>query len=245
MEFNLIKTKFIKRYKRFLMDLKLGNKLIIAHTPNTGSMKTLLDENNFVYVEKFNNPNRKLKYTTQIIEFGNKKNKFCLINTIIPNKLIKSWILNNEIKEFNKLKYKYLGSEIKYGKNSRIDILLSNIETNSKVFIEIKNATLLLDDNICAFPDAITKRGLKHLDELINEVKQGNEAFVIFLVSRNDCDYFKIAENIDYNFYEKYLEAKKLGVKFRAYRIKFSKLKNKNKTYNFKLNFDKEIRILN
>lgn len=217
---NLIKARFRKRWKRFLMEVKLeSGEVVVAHTPNTGTMKTLLAEENFVYVEPNDNPKRKLKYTTQIIEFKNKK--FCLINTHLPNHLVREGIENKLVKELSD--FSRVESEVKYGKDdrSRIDILLSHSD-GIKTFIEIKNATLKVGDGVCAFPDAPTERGRKHLQELQAEIKKGNQAVGFFLVSRNDCHKFRIAKEIDPAFYEEYLKARKAGVEFLAYGIDFN-----------------------
>ena len=265
---NLIKARFRKRWKRFLMEVELeSGEVVVAHTPNTGTMKTLLAEENFVYVEPNDNPKRKLKYTTQIIEFNNSflgsKNswlergdftkdktkystkisgdrKFCLINTHLPNHLVREGIENKLVKELSD--FSQVDSEVKYGKDgcSRIDILLNHFD-NSKTFIEIKNATLKVGDGVCAFPDAPTERGRKHLQELQAEVKKGNRAVGFFLVSRNDCHKFRIAKEIDPAFYEEYLEARKVGVEFLAYGIDF-KLQPNN---TFSLQLDSQVEIIN
>ncbi len=236
---NLIKARFRKRWKRFLMEVELeSGEVVVAHTPNTGTMKTLLAEENFVYLEPNDNPKRKLKYTTQIIEFKNKK--FCLINTHLPNHLVREGIENKLVKELSD--FNQVASEVKYGKDgcSRIDILLSHSD-GIKTFIEIKNATLKVGDGVCAFPDAPTKRGRKHLQELQAEVRRGNRAVGFFLVSRNDCHKFRVAKEIDPAFYEEYLEARKVGVEFLAYEIDFN-LKSNN---TFSLQLDSQVEIIN
>ncbi len=221
------------------MDFELDGKVETAHTPNTGSMKTLLDEGNFVWVSESDNPKRKLKYTTEIIEFQKRKNRrkiYCLVNTQRPNELVFEWIKNKkipEIKNFSEIK-----REAKYGENSRIDILAEK-KNGQKIFVEVKNATLKIEENVCAFPDAKTERGRKHLEELISEVEKGNQAFAFFMISRNDCDYFRVAKEIDEKFYETYQRAKKLGVKFLAYQIDFQKQGN-----NFDLRLGKRVKIL-
>lgn len=112
--------------------------------------------------------------------------------------------------------------EVKYGEggHSRIDILLK-YQDETKTFIEVKNTTLKVAEVVCAFPDARTERGKKHLEELVREVKKRNRAVVFFLVSRNDCSQFRVAREVDREFYETYRWAKKQGVKFLAYGIDF------------------------
>lgn len=236
---NLIKSKFKKRWKRFLMEVELeSGEVVVAHTPNTGTMKTLLAEGNFIYLEPNDNPKRKLKYTTQIIEFQNKK--FCLINTHLPNHLVREGIENKLVKELTD--FSRVENEVKYGKDgrSRIDILLSH-SNGSKTFIEIKNATLKVGDGICGFPDAPTERGRKHLQELQAEAKRGNRAIGFFLISRDDCHKFRVAKEIDPAFYEEYLRARKVGVEFLAYGIDF-KLKSSN---TFSLQLGAPVKIIN
>ncbi len=243
---NLIRAKLIKRYKRFLMKVKFKNQTITAYTPNTGTMKTLLDEENFVYLENSQNLKRKLKYTTKIIELVKKEKNnqkfFTMIDTHLANRIVEEWIKNKEIPELKK--YQKIEREVKYGKNqkSRIDILLSH-KNKKKTFIEIKNATLKLEKNTIAFPDAITERGKKHLEELILEIEQGNQAIVFFLVSRNDGKKFRVAKEIDEKFYETFLKAKKKGVQFLAYQIDFE-LKEKEGKYNFQLTRGPKIKII-
>jgi sugar fermentation stimulation protein A len=232
---NLIRGKFVKRYKRFLMEVEVEGKIITAHTPNTGTMRTLLAEENFVYLEDSNNPKRKLRQTAQVIEFGedvkkgerskSRLKRFCLINTHLPNKLVREGIENGLVEEL--VDFIGIENEVKYGEGgrSRIDILLKHRE-GTKTFIEVKNATLKVAEGVCAFPDARTKRGRKHLEELAGEVKKGNSAVVFFLVSRNDCSQFRVAEEVDEEFYKTYRRVEKQGVEFLAYGINFQQKGN-------------------
>jgi sugar fermentation stimulation protein A len=248
---NLLKGKFIKRYKRFLMEVEVAGEIITAHTPNTGTMRTLLDKENFVYLEDSHNPKRKLKYTTQIIEFAeaakkkvnSQKKRFCLINTHLPNKLVREGIEAGLVESL--VDFTTVESEVKYGEggHSRIDILL-NHQDKTKTYIEVKNATLKASAGVCAFPDAQTVRGRKHLEELMREVKKGNRAVGFFMVSRNDCDKFKVAEKVDPKFYETYQEAKKQGVEFLAYTINFQQQKQEQNT-SFTLTLGQQIEIIN
>ena len=156
----LISGLFIKRYKRFFVDIKINNKTITAHCPNTGSMHGLLKKGNKVWISKSNNPNRKLKYTLEIIEENNSK---VGVNTHFTNKIVYHALQNNLIKEFDNILE--IKPEIKFGLNTRFDFLISN--KKNKAFIEVKNVTFLRKKNLAEFPDAITTRGLKHINELI------------------------------------------------------------------------------
>ena len=181
----LISGQFIKRYKRFFVDIKIKNKVVTAHCPNTGSMFGLLKKGNRVWLSKSNNPKRKLKYTLQIIE--DQKSKVG-VNTHLTNKIVLHALKNNLIKEFSKnIEIK---PEIKFGENTRFDFLIS--KKKYKAFIEAKNVTLSRNKNIAEFPDAVTSRGLKHINELIKASRQGYEIFILYLIQRNDCKSFKI-----------------------------------------------------
>ena len=217
MEFtkSLIKGKLIKRYKRFFVDVKINKEIVTAHCPNTGSMKGLLNEGNDVYLLKNDNPKRKLKYGLEII----KANKNLVgVNTHLANKIVNHGLQNNLIKELkNSEKIK---SEIFFNKETRFDFLIE--KKNEKSFIEVKNVTLFRDHKTAEFPDAITSRGSKHLIALIDAIKKGYKSYLIFLVQIQNMKYFKIAKDIDNEYYKNYITAKKAGVKFLAYRCKIS-----------------------
>ena len=208
---SLIKGKLIKRYKRFFTDIKLNNSIITAHCPNTGSMKGLLDEGNNVWFTKNDDPKRKLKFTLEMIEANN---KLIGVNTHRANKIVHHALRNkliNEFKSINKIQ-----SEFKYSNDTRFDFLCGN------KLLEVKNVTLLRDLKIAEFPDAVTSRGTKHLKNLINSIKKGYKPFVLFLTQIQGINNFKIAKDIDEEYYKNYLIAKKAGVNFIAYRCKLS-----------------------
>ena len=206
-ETRLISGLFIKRYKRFFVDVKLKNETITAHCPNTGSMKGLLKEGNKVWVSKTNNFKRKLKYTLQIIEVNKKK---IGINTHSTNKIVLDALKKNRIKELKKdIKIK---TEVKFGKKTRFDFLISS--NNYKAFIEVKNVTLSRQSKVAEFPDSVTSRGSKHIEELLKASKKGYKIFILFVIQRDDCEKFKIASDID-PLYSKLLDSalkKKLNI---------------------------------
>ena len=212
MEFtkSLIKGKLIKRYKRFFADVKLGKEIVTAHCPNTGSMKGLLEEGNDVYLLPNNDPKRKLKYGLEIIK--TRKN-LVGVNTHMANKIVQHGLENNLIKELkdNDL----IKPEVFFNKETRFDFLLK--KKKQEIFMEVKNVTLFRDKNTAEFPDAITSRGSKHLLTLIDAVKKGYEAYLLYLVQIQNMEYFKIAKDIDPKYYENFLLAKKAGVRFLAY----------------------------
>ena len=214
-ENKLIQGIFIKRYKRFFVDVKVNNQIITAHCPNTGSMLGLLNEGNRVWISKSNNPNRKLKYTLEIIEDNKSK---VGINTLFTNKIVLHALQNNLIKEFKGVSE--IKPETKFGKNTRFDFLIT--DKKNKSFIEVKNVTLSRKKSLAEFPDAVTTRGLKHINELENAGKKNYKIFIIFLIQRDDCEIFTIAKDID----PVYAKALKLAVKNKlnilCYDCKFS-----------------------
>ena len=217
MEFtkSLIKGKLIKRYKRFFVDVKLDKENVTAHCPNTGSMKGLLDEGSDVYLIKHDDPKRKLKYGLEIIKA---QKNLVGINTHMANKIVNHGLKNNLIRELkNSGKIK---AEVFFNKETRFDFLLE--KKRQKTFIEVKNVTLFRDKKTAEFPDAITSRGSKHLLALIDAIKRGYKSYLIFLVQIQNMEYFKIAKDIDNEYYKNYLKAKKAGVCFLAYSCKIS-----------------------
>ena len=211
----LIPGLLIKRYKRFFVDIKLRNGIITAHCPNTGSMQGLLQKNNKVWISKSNNPNRKLKYTLEIIQDRNSK---VGVNTHLSNKIVHHALQNNLIKEIkNILEIK---PETKFGSNTRFDFLIKN--KSNKIFLEVKNVTLSRKKNIAEFPDAVTSRGLKHINELVQASKEKYKIFIIYLVQRDDCNSFKIAKDIDPAYAKALSKAVKNNLKILTYDCKFS-----------------------
>ena len=186
----LISGLLIKRYKRFFVDIKIKNQIITAHCPNTGSMIGLLNKGNKVWISKSDNPNRKLKYTLEIIEIGKSK---VGVNTLSSNKIVFHALKNNLIHEFKDLSE--IKPETKFGKNSRFDFLV--FKKKNKAFIEVKNVTLSRKNKTAEFPDAVTTRGLKHIKELVKASKKNYKVFILYLVQRDDCNSFTIANDID------------------------------------------------
>ena len=158
MEFTktLIKGNLIKRYKRFFTDIKLEREIITAHCPNTGSMKGLLDEGNVVFISKNDNPKRKLKYTLEIVKV---KKNLIGVNTHFANKIAYHGLSNNLIKEISN--NDSIKPEVFFNKETRFDFLVK--KDKQKIFVEVKNVTLLREEKLAEFPDAVTSRGSKHL----------------------------------------------------------------------------------
>ena len=220
MEFtkSLIKGKLIKRYKRFFADVKLGKQKVTSHCPNTGSMKGLLNEGNEVFLLKNDDPKRKLKYTLEIIKANG---NLVGVNTHRANKIVNHALSNNLIKELKD--NEKIKPEVFFTKETRFDFLIE--KNNKKSFLEVKNVTLFRDKKTAEFPDAITSRGSKHLLTLIDAIKKGYKSYLIFLVQIQNMENFKIAKDIDAEYYRNYLVARKAGVNFLAYRCNINSKK--------------------
>ena len=220
MEFtkSLLKGKLIKRYKRFFIDVELNKEIVTAHCPNTGSMKGLLDKGNEVYLLPNNNPKRKLKYGLEIIK--TRKN-LVGVNTHMANRITQHALENNLIKELRN--NESIKPEVFFNKETRFDFLIE--KNKQKSFVEVKNVTLFRENNTAEFPDAVTSRGSKHLLALIDAIKRGYKAYLLFLVQIQNMEKFKIAKDIDAEYYHNYLIAKKAGVNFLAYRCNISSKK--------------------
>ena len=217
MEFtkSLIKGKLIKRYKRFFTDVKISKEIVTAHCPNTGSMKGLLDEGNEVYLLPNNDPKRKLKYGLEIIK--SRKN-LVGVNTHMANRIVEHGLKNNLVNELKN--NEIIKPEVFFNKETRFDFLLE--KKGQKIFVEVKNVTLFRNKDTAEFPDAPTARGIKHLLTLIDAIKKSYKTYLIFLVQIQNMKYFKIAKDIDEEYYNAYLKAKKAGVNFLAYRCDIS-----------------------
>ena len=214
-ENQLISGVLVKRYKRFFVDVKVKNRIITAHCPNSGSMLGLLDKGNKVWITEAINKKRKLKYTLQIIE---ENGSMVGVNTHLTNKIVNHALQKNLIKDFSKtVKIK---SEQVFGEHTRFDFYLE--DKNTKSFLEVKNVTLKRKSRIGEFPDSITSRGTKHLNELINATKKGFKAYLLFVVQRNDCDKFEVAKDIDPIYSKTLIKAVKNKVKVLCYDCKFS-----------------------
>jgi len=212
----LHKGRLLKRYKRFLADVKLDSgDIVTAHCPNTGSMKSCFEPDSVVWLSKNDDPKRKLKWTW---EFSENRTGLIGINTQRPNHIVAEAIAGGKIPSL--AGYKTLRQEVKYGTNSRIDILLEDPKKGS-CFVEVKNTTLL-DDDAVLFPDAVTSRGLKHLEELEKMTASGNRSVMIFLVNRPDGRFFTPADMIDPKYGAALRRAARSGVEIMAIRARSS-----------------------
>jgi len=211
-------AQLVKRYKRFLADVKLDNgEIITVHVANTGSMKSCIGEGYKCLISKSDNPARKLAYSLELTFNGE---SWINVNTALPNHLVYEWITTEKIPEISG--YQKLQNEVKIGK-SRIDLLASSHPTLKDCYVEVKSVTMRTDDGkyrIAQFPDAVSERGQKHLLELIEIVKSGKRAVIFFCVGREDVDYFTPAKQIDPTYAELLTQAKQAGVEILAYQCK-------------------------
>lgn len=191
----LIEGVLLQRYKRFLADVRLPNgDVVTAHCANSGSMLSVKDPGARVWLSPATDPARKLRYTWEMIEVNG---ALVGINTGLPNRIVAEAIADGKIKELTG--YATLKREQKYGKNSRIDILLED-PNRPPCYVEVKNVTLrrgFTPAFQAEFPDAVTARGAKHLVEMADMVKAGARAVMVYLVQRADCTRFSIAADID------------------------------------------------
>ena len=224
----LLQGSLVKRYKRFFVDIKYKNKIITGHCPNSGSMMGLLNLGNKIWFSESDNLNRKLKYTLEIIEV---EKKMVGINTLLTNKIVLEAL---NCKKINSLiKFNDIKTEVKFSNNTRFDFLLLN--NKEKCFLEVKNVTLVRGKKMAEFPDAITSRGTKHLNELCNAKKNGYQSYILYLIQREDCDSFKIAKDIDKKYKIAFDKALKSGVKILCYDCK---LNNEEIKLNNQINYE-------
>ncbi len=220
----LIKGRLINRYKRFLADIELeSGEVVTAHCANSGSMLSVNEAGAEVWLSPARNPDRKLKYTWEMIRIGR---SWVGINTSLPNGIVAEAIEAGRIPELKG--YGSLRREVKYGKNSRIDLLLEadGPGQGDKCYVEVKNVTMRRDRTKGApveFPDAVTTRGAKHLVELTTMVRDGHRAVMMYLVQRADSPAFAIAADIDPDYAEGLKTAMKAGVEVLCYGCRLNK----------------------
>ena len=211
----LIEGRLLKRYKRFLSDIELSTgELITAHCPNTGSMKRCQQDSARVWLSKSDNPKRKLAYTWELVEVD--EQYLACINTGYPNKLVGEAIANGVVTEL--VGYAEQKAEVKYGEKSRIDWLLTGSD-GRKCYVEVKNVTLLEEDGLGYFPDAVTDRGRKHLYELAKMVEEGHRAVMFFCVSHTGINSVTPAAHIDKKYAQAFIEVVAKGVEVIAYQV--------------------------
>lgn len=199
---NIVKAKFLKRLNRFVAEVELGNEKLLCHVKNTGRCRELLTEGATVYLEKSNNENRKYKYSLITVKKGE---RLVNMDSSAPNKAVYEWLKKGEY--FKNITF--IRPESTYG-SSRFDFYFEY--EGKKAYAEVKGVTLE-NENAVSFPDAPTERGRKHINELAECVKEGYEAYIIFVVQMKDVLYFTPNEEHDPKFSEALRQGVKKGVK--------------------------------
>lgn len=204
----LITGRLVKRYKRFLADVILDEdgSEVTVHCANPGSMLGLKEPGARVWLSESDNPKRKLRYSWEVIEADE---TLIGINTSHPNRLVEEALVVGRIPALSG--FESLRREVKYGRNSRIDILLEGAK-GDLTYVEVKNVTLMREPGLAEFPDSVTARGAKHLAELSDMVGGGHKAVMVFLVQRPDCDRLSLAGDIDPTYAAAFEAARDAGV---------------------------------
>lgn len=209
----LVRGRLLRRYKRFLADVVLDetNEEVIAHCANPGSMMGLMEPGSEVWLSRNTNPKAKLDWRWELVRTG--EGHLVCINTGWPNRVAEEALASGAIPEL--ASYETLRREVKYGANSRIDILLED-PARPPCYVEIKSVTLRRPEGAhptaAEFPDAVTKRGTKHLMELADAAENGSRAVMLYLVQRGDCDRFRVAVDIDVDYADAMRDARHRGV---------------------------------
>lgn len=208
-----LEGKFLRRYKRFFADVELddGN-VVVAHCPNTGSLKGCLEPGRRAVLRDTQDDKRKLRYVFQAIQVGD---HLVNVDTALPNSAMFEWVSAGMVPEL--AGYDQVRREVAYGENSRIDLLLERA-SGERCFVEIKNTTYSVGDT-AAFPDARTERGLKHLGELARVVERGQRAVQFYFVSRDDVARFRPADEIDPEYAAALRQVARRGVEVLAYSV--------------------------
>ncbi len=217
----LIEGRLLRRYKRFLADVELGTgEVVTAHCANPGSMLGLAHAGAPVWLSKSDNPKRKLAHSWELVRVDDGAGETLVgINTARPNGLVEEAIGNGTIAEL--AGYARLRREVRYGKNSRIDILLEDPDRPA-CYVEVKNVHLSRRPGLAEFPDSVTARGAKHLDELAAMVANGARTVMVYLVQRGDADRFALARDIDPGYGAAFDKARAAGVEAVAYLCRLS-----------------------
>jgi len=206
-----IEGRLIRRYKRFLADVELPDgSIVTAHCPNTGGLIGCQDEGSRVWLRDSMDPKRKLRFTWQAIEIGE---TWVNVDTNLPNRVVHDAVASGQIPALRG--YDSVRREVKYGKNSRIDLKLE-AQDKPPCFVEVKSTTLV-EGRRALFPDAVTERGKKHLEELMGVVRAGERAVQFFFVNRDDVTGFRPADAIDPAYCETLRRAAEAGVEVMAW----------------------------
>jgi sugar fermentation stimulation protein A len=213
----LLPGRFLRRYQRFFADVRLEDgRVVTAHCANSGSMKTCYEPEARVWLSRENDPKRKLQYTWQLAEVGRAR---IFVHPVLANRVAKEAVERGVIAELRG--YERLLTEPRVGEHTRFDLLLSR--GSERCFVEVKSATLKLADGRIAFPDAVTERGTKHLRELVEQVRRGHRAVLLFSINRSDAKTIEPAADIDPAYTKTLRWAVEHGVEVLAYRARITR----------------------
>lgn len=213
----LIETVLERRYKRFLADVRLPDGAVITvHCPNPGAMMGLTAHGSPAWISDSGNPKRKLRHTLELVEVESSEGPTLVgINTNLPNRLAEEAITDGRLPSL--AGYSQLRREVRYGENSRIDILLEK-DGAPPCYVEVKNVHLVRQAGLHEFPDCKTERGAKHLREMSTMVKNGARAVMLYVVQRADGDRFSLARDLDPGYATAFDAAMEAGVEALAIR---------------------------
>ena len=209
----LIPGRLVRRWNRFLSEVELpSGEIVRAHCPNPGAMLGLKDPGLKVWLEPNDDPKKKLKYGWRLVEFEN--GHWAGIDTSVPNRVVKEAL---EARAVGPLAaYGGVRPEVAYGEKSRVDFLLTEPGLPD-AYVEVKNVHLRRDGDWTEFPDSVTTRGARHLEELSAMVAEGHRAVMLYLVQRTDCARLKIAEDLDPGYAAAFQAARAAGVEMLAF----------------------------
>lgn len=214
----LVEGRLVRRYKRFLADVRVGGDTVIAHCPNPGSMRTCADEGGRVWLQR--KPATKLGWSWELAEIGGRGGALVSVNTARGNQLVASALASGAIAELRG--YDTISREVAVG-DSRLDFLLARGPRNrDRAWVEVKTATMDGGDAMAAFPDAVTARGTRHLDELRALRRRGFRAVLLFVVPRTGVRSVRPADEIDPTYGAALRRASSAGVELLAYTIELS-----------------------
>ncbi|MGC8203024.1 DNA/RNA nuclease SfsA [Aliiroseovarius sp. PTFE2010] len=207
----LMPARLVRRYKRFLADVILPDgQQVTAHCPNPGSMMGLAEPGLKCWIEPNDDPRKKLKYGWRIVELPG--GTMVIVDTMLANRIVAEAL---EARTIDGLPaFDTVRPEVRYGHSSRVDFLL---EGPQRCFLEVKSVTLSRTSGVAEFPDSVTKRGTKHLHDLADVVRNGDQAVLLFLVARNDAALVRPAGDIDPEYAQALHDAHRSGVQIMAY----------------------------
>jgi sugar fermentation stimulation protein A len=213
----LVPARLIARYKRFLFDAELENgEIITGSCPNTGSMQGLTTPGSRIWLSEHDSPKRKYRHVFELIEADDTT---VGVNTAMPNRLAAEAIALNQVSDLGD--YTTVRREQNYGRNSRIDLLLTD-PLRTTTYVEVKNVHFTRQPGLAEFPDTVTARGAKHLEELGDMAEAGYRAVMLFVIQRHDCERFRVCGDLDTIYAAAFERALKRGVEVYALKCRVS-----------------------